>query len=75
MYELIFFKLDLTILHQLVQEIIEAIGTKQPLKAKQKMESAQKLLDSLMDLSASDDDLVALSKYQSLIMMLNNKLK
>ncbi len=75
MYELIFLGLDLTILHQLVQEIIDAIGTKQPAKAKKKIESASLLLNSLLDVSANDDDLITLSKYESLILMLENKLK
>lgn len=75
MYELNFFILDLTLLHQLTQEIIDAIGTKQPLLAKKKIESVTELLNGLTDTTTNPDDLVALSKYEALITLLNNKLK
>ncbi|HLW41410.1 MAG TPA: hypothetical protein VKY82_03485 [Flavobacterium sp.] len=67
--------MDLTILHQLVQEVIDAIGTKQPAKAKKKIESAFDLLNQMMDTTASDSTLISLSKYETLLKVLHNKLK
>jgi len=67
--------LDLAILHQLVQEAIDAVGTKQPAKAKKKIESASELLNQMMDKTLSDSMLVSLSKYEALLKVLHNKLK
>jgi len=67
--------LDLTLLHQLTQEIIDAIATKQPAAAKKKIESARRFLEGLTDTASRDEDLIELSKYEALINLLNNKLK
>ncbi|WCM42728.1 hypothetical protein MG290_03345 [Flavobacterium sp. CBA20B-1] len=62
-------------LHQLTQEIIDAIATKQPLLAKNRISKIQELIDSLIDSTTNNEELVELSKYQTLITVLNNKLK
>lgn len=67
--------MDLAILHQLVQEVIDAVGTKQSAKAKKKIESASELLNQMMDKTLSDSMLVSLSKYETLLKVLHNKLK
>src|SRR5690606_12639365 len=67
--------LKLTILHQLTQEAIDAIANKQPLLAKKKIDSAQELINDLTDYTTINEELIELSKYQTLITMLNNKLK
>ncbi len=67
--------MKLTILHQLIQEVIDAIANKQPLLAKKKIDSAQELINDLTDHTTSNEEMVELSKYQTLITMLNNKLK
>jgi hypothetical protein len=67
--------LKLTILHQLIQEVIDAIANKQPLLAKKKIDSVQELINDLKDHTTIDEELVELSKYQALVNMLNNKLK
>ena len=67
--------MKLTILHQLIQEVIDAIANKQPLLAKKKIDSAQELINDLTDHTTINEEMVELSKYQTLITMLNNKLK
>ncbi len=67
--------LDLTLLHQLTQEIIDAIGSKQPVAAKKKIEIAKRFLNGLADTALTDSELIELSKYEALINLLNNKLK
>lgn len=67
--------MNLTVLHQLTQEIIDAIGNKQPMLAKKRIEEAKKILADLTDHCTVNDGLVELSKYETLIDMLQNKLK
>lgn len=67
--------MNLTVLHQLTQEIIDAIGNKQPLLAKKRVDEAEQLLTQLTDFCNNNDELVELSKYQTLISLLQNKLK
>ncbi|MBS7321089.1 MAG: hypothetical protein Q4G18_09110 [Myroides sp.] len=67
--------MNLTVLHQLTQEIIDAIGNKQPLLAKKRVDEAEQLLNQLTDFCNNNDELVELSKYQTLISLLQNKLK
>lgn len=67
--------MNLTDLHQLTQEIIDAIAHKKPSLAKEKLSIAQDLLHNLTDHAINNEDLIALSKYQTLITLLNNKLK
>lgn len=62
-------------LHQLTQSIIDAIANKQPLLAKTNITKTQELIDQLTDRSTNNDELVELSKYQTLLTVLNNKLK
>ena len=62
-------------LHKLTQEIINAIANKQPLLAKTNIAKTQELIDKLTDSTTNNDELVELSKYQTLVTLLNNKLK
>lgn len=62
-------------LHQLTQEIINAIANKQPLLAMTNIAKTQELIDQLTDNTTDYEELVELSKYQTLITLLNNKLK
>ena len=62
-------------LHQLTQSIIDAIANKQPLLAKTNIAKTQELIDQLTERSTNNDELVELSKYQTLLTVLNNKLK
>ena len=64
-----------TNLHQLTQEIITAIANKQPILAKKNIEKTQSIIEQLMDETSNNDELIELSKYQSLVTLLNNKLK
>lgn len=62
-------------LHKLTQEIIDAIANKQPLLAKTNIAKTQELIDQLTDSTTDNEELVELSKYQTLVTLLNNKLK
>ena len=62
-------------LHKLTQEIINAIANKQPLLAKTNIAKTQELINQLTDSTTNNDELVELSKYQTLVTLLNNKLK
>lgn len=67
--------MNLPQLHQLTQEIIDAIASQQNLVAKSNIDKAQELINLLTDNATTNENLVELSKYQTLITMLNNKLK
>lgn len=67
--------MTITLLHQLTQEVITAIKEKQPKLAKEKIATATDYLQSLMDVTTNDAELIELSKYEALIHVLNNKLK
>jgi len=67
--------LNISDLHKLTQEIIDAIANKQPLLAKTNIAKTQELIDQLTDSTTNNEELVELSKYQTLITLLNNKLK
>ena len=67
--------MTITLLHQLTQEVITAIKEKQPKLAKEKIVTATDYLQSLMDVTTNDAELIELSKYEALIHVLNNKLK
>jgi len=67
--------LNISELHQLTQEIINAIANKQPLLAKTNIAKTQELIDQLTDNTTDNEELVELSKYQTLLTLLNNKLK
>lgn len=62
-------------LHKLTQEIINAIANKQPLLAKTNIAKTQELIDQLTDNTTDNEELIELSKYQTLVTLLNNKLK
>ena len=65
--------MKLTEIHQLTQAIIDAIGNKQPIVARHLIEDAQQLLHHLMDYCKNDEELIVLSKYETLITLLQNK--
>ncbi|MEG1265640.1 MAG: hypothetical protein RSE19_04125 [Myroides sp.] len=67
--------MNISDLHKLTQEIIDAIANKQPLLAKTNIAKTQELIDQLTDNTTDNEELVELSKYQTLITLLNNKLK
>jgi len=67
--------LNISDLHKLTQEIIDAIANKQPLLAKTNIAKTQELIDQLTDNTTDNEELVELSKYQTLVTLLNNKLK
>lgn len=67
--------MNISDLHKLTQEIIDAIANKQPLLAKTNIAKTQELIDQLTDSTTNNEELVELSKYQTLITLLNNKLK
>lgn len=67
--------MNISDLHKLTQEIITAIANKQPLLAKTNIAKTQELIDQLTDSTTDNDELVELSKYQTLVTLLNNKLK
>lgn len=62
-------------LHKLTQEIINAIANKQPLLAKTNIAKTQELINQLTDNTTDNEELIELSKYQTLVTLLNNKLK
>ncbi|KAA5537667.1 hypothetical protein [Paenimyroides baculatum] len=67
--------MNISDLHKLTQEIITAIANKQPLLAKTNIAKTQELIDQLTDSTTDNEELVELSKYQTLFTLLNNKLK
>ena len=67
--------MNISDLHKLTQEIIDAIANKQPLLAKTNIAKTQELIDQLTDSTTNNEELVELSKYQTLVTLLNNKLK
>lgn len=67
--------MNISDLHKLTQEIIDAIANKQPLLAKANIAKTQELIDQLTDSTTDNEELVELSKYQTLVTLLNNKLK
>lgn len=67
--------MDLSIIHQLTQEVINALNNKQPLVAQQKIDAATEYLNSLIDGTTEANELVELSKYEALIKLLKTKLK
>jgi len=67
--------LNISDLHKLTQEIIDAIANKQPLLAKTNVAKTQELIDQLTDSTTNNEELIELSKYQTLVTLLNNKLK
>lgn len=67
--------MNISDLHKLTQEIIDAIANKQPLLAKTNIAKTQELIDQLTDSTTDNEELVELSKYQTVVTLLNNKLK
>lgn len=57
-----------------VQQIIDLIADKQYQNAIEKLSEASDLLDELLDVSADDEDLIEISKYQVLLNHLQQKI-
>jgi hypothetical protein len=57
-----------------VQEIIDLIAAKQNKEANNKLVEVSDLLDELLDLSADDEDLMEISRYQVLLNQLHQKI-
>lgn len=67
--------MNLQTLHQQTQEVISAIANKQPMLAKEKLLIATDLLNKLKDHATINEQLIELTKYETLLTLLQNKLK
>lgn len=67
--------MNLNTLHQLTQRVIDAIGEKKTIEAKVYITQAEELLINLTDSCKTNMGLIELSKYETLIKVLKNKLK
>ncbi|WKW45574.1 hypothetical protein P3875_07210 [Myroides sp. JBRI-B21084] len=67
--------MNLQTLHQQTQEVISAIANKQPMLAKEKLLIATDLLNKLIDHATNNEQLIELTKYETLLTLLQNKLK
>lgn len=64
----------LTNLHSAIQEVIDAIASKEFRKASLKLEKVNNTIETYLDTTLDDAFLVELSKYQVLTQHLQNKL-
>ena len=67
-------KTVLTNLHSAIQEVIDAIASKELKSASLKLEITKTEIDNYLDTTSDDEILVELSKYQVLAQHLQNKL-
>ena len=67
-------KTALTNLHSAIQEVIDAIASKEFRTASLKLEKVSNTIETYLDTTSDDDILVELSKYQVLAQHLQNKL-
>jgi hypothetical protein len=67
-------KTALTNLHSAIQEVIDAIASKEFRKASLKLEKVNNTIEAYLDTTSDDEILVELSKYQVLAQHLQNKL-
>lgn len=67
-------KTALTNLHSAIQEVIDAIASKEFIKASLKLEKVNNTIETYLDTTLDDAFLVELSKYQVLTQLLQNKL-
>lgn len=58
-----------------IQQIIDLIVTKNTLKATVLLSEVNEEIDELIDLTAENEGLIELSKYQMLLQHLQNKIK
>jgi hypothetical protein len=63
------------LLHQMTQELIDAIGKNDKEVAVKKLEATQFYLEQLMDYATTDEALVSLNKYDVLLKSLAQKIK
>ncbi|MGK4568238.1 hypothetical protein [Flavobacterium sp. 3HN19-14] len=61
------------ILKKDIQEVIDLLANKQFTEANFKLADASELLDEILDLSADDEDLIEISRYQVLLNQLQQK--
>lgn len=61
-------------LHQQVQEIIDLLGHQKHTQAQIKINDTRELIDSLLDFTSEDVDLIEISKYQVLITQLEKSI-
>ena len=64
-----------TALHKKIQELIDAIAHQNNNDAFLKIAEAEELIDSLLDFSDTDSDIVEISKYQILLKQLSQKIQ
>lgn len=67
-------KTALTNLHSAIQEVIDAIASKEFRTASLKLEKVNNTIETYLDTTSDDEILVELSKYQVLAQHLQNKL-
>ncbi len=67
-------KTALTNLHSAIQEVIDAIASKEFRTASLKLEKVNNTIETYLDTTSDDEILVELSKYQVLALHLQNKL-
>jgi glycyl-tRNA synthetase beta subunit len=67
-------KTVLTNLHSAIQEVIDAIASKEFRKASLKLEKVNNTIETYLDTTLDDEILVELSKYLVLAQHLQNKL-
>ena len=67
-------KTALTNLHSAIQEVIDAIASKEFRTASLKLEKVSNTIETYLDTTSDDEILVELSKYQVLAQHLQNKL-
>ena len=67
-------KTVLTNLHSAIQEVIDAIASKEFRTASLKLEKVNNTIETYLDTTSDDEILVELSKYQVLAQHLQNKL-
>lgn len=63
-----------TALHKKIQELIDVIARQNNNDAFLKIAEAEELIDSLLDFSDTDSDIVEISKYQILLKQLSQKI-
>jgi hypothetical protein len=63
-----------TILKNSVQKLIDCIAAKNSIEAQLLLQQSSELLEELLDLSESDEDLIKISHYQVLLNQLHQKI-
>lgn len=63
-----------TVLKNSVQALIDCLAAKNTIEAQLLLQQSSELLDELLDLSESDEDLIKISHYQVLLNQLHQKI-